>query len=247
MILLLDAGNSRFKWAELLNGALSATHYSEYKGKDHAQAVSAALRGLERPERILVSSVLGDRFSSAFIEWTRAHFKIAAEFVIAAKDAYGVRVAYARPERLGADRFAALVAAHRHYPGSCIIVDCGTAVTVDAITAAGEHRGGVILPSLSLMRASLRDNAAGLKVQITQDENAPLFACDTGRAIYSGTLRALAAAIDSIGADMAAQLRAPVTRLLCGGGAETVMPLLRTDYTSTPSLVLQGLAAIAES
>ena len=243
MILLLDAGNSRFKWAELRNDKLSALRSESYDAEDKAQAVIQAWQNV-KPKRILAVSVLGDRFKWTLSKWALSHFDIDIEFVETQKASHGVQIAYVDPQRLGVDRFVALVGARHYVHTASVIIDCGTAVTLDAITSQGQHLGGLIFPGLQTMRNSLVAKTAAIR-KSDQPKDLPLFAKDTVEGVSSGTLRAAAAAIDQLGVSMAAELDGPVTRILCGGDASELMPWLTQEYRHDPMLVLKGLALFA--
>lgn len=250
MIVLLDAGNSRFKWCRLQNGVLSEACSKEYDSQDRARAVVTALNASARPSRIVVASVLRDDFRNEFNRLSATQFCIDPEFVIPARAAYGIQIAYAKPEEFGADRFAALVAARRALQQPCIVVDCGTAVTVDALTREGDHLGGLILPGLNLMRTSLTEHTARINVSPDSDGDY-LFGRSTSQGVKAGTRRALVGAIDRIAQDMTNHLvqrcrNVPVKRLLTGGAGANLQPYLAADYHLEPRLVLQGLAIIAE-
>ena len=159
------------------------------------------------------------------------------------RSSYGVSNAYTSPERLGADRWATLVAAHHLYPGPSCVVDCGTAVTIDAVAGTGEHLGGLILPGLTMMRQALVENTQGIGRVATGDVS--LLARNTDDGVTAGTLYALVAALDRIVADVAAELDGEVALLLTGGDAGMLLPLLQDSWQHEPDLVLQGLAVIA--
>ncbi len=248
--MLLDAGNSRFKWASLQSGMLCPTAYGEYKSADRAQTVAAAL-GSAGISRIVVASVLGDEFSEQFTRAVSGALGVQPEFVVPRQGGHGIRIAYANPAALGPDRYAALVAARWTHQQPCVIVDCGTAVTIDALADDGEHLGGLILPGLDLMRRSLSEHTARIGFYDSNNDT-PLFGRSTPQAVASGTVRALVGAIDRIVKDMSLFLveqhdgRA-VRLLMTGGGGPSLLPDLATDYHLEPHLVLQGLALIAES
>ena len=245
MIVLLDVGNSRFKWGIMGELTQVGVRYGNHTGPNRAQGVFQSLQEL-RPERIVVSSVLDTTFQDALSRLTHDAFSVKPEFVQTDYEAHGIRVAYADPANLGVDRFVAMIAAHGLFNTACIIVDAGTAVTIDALSAQGRHRGGLILPGLSLMRRCLTKQTANIRMHERADE-ATLFATNTADGVNSGTLRTIAAAIENISTDMAAELDGPVTYILCGGDAEIVRPWLRREYLLYPDLVLKGLAFVASS
>jgi type III pantothenate kinase len=197
------------------------------------------------PKRVLVASVLDQGFKDDVHRWADAIPGLQVEFVHTQATAHGVRIAYTEPSRLGVDRFLALVAARHHIHTASVIVDCGTAVTIDALSVGGRHLGGLILPGLGMMRGCLVSDTSLIDLSHSSLETS-LFARDTGDAVLSGTLRMLAAAIDRIGTDMETHLDGVVTRLICGGDAERLIPLLGYDSVHDPLLVLKGLALFAE-
>ena len=244
MIVLLDAGNSRYKWAKLSDGKPVHLGACDYNIRERAQAVIRTLETLD-PDRIIAASVLDDDFNQQLNDWARSNYPVNLELIETRPSAHGVHIAYATPKNLGVDRFVALVGAHENIPTASIIVDCGTAVTIDALASSGEHRGGLILPGVELMRTSLVYDTKRIVVQKHSQEY-PLFGRDTGDGVLSGTLRAVAAAVDRISADMEAELNEPVTRILCGGDAEQLIPWLDYEYLHEPLLIAKGLAVFAE-
>ncbi len=252
MIVLLDAGNSRFKWTYLENGPLTNVFAQGYDSQDRAQAVVAAIETTYNPQRIVIASVLGDAFKERLTRLIEVRFAIETEFVVPKAMGHGVRVAYTRPEEFGADRFATLVAAHRYARRPCIVVDCGTAVTIDALTADGQHLGGLILPGLELMRRSLIEHTARISISLASSNNNTLFGRTTSHGVCAGTLHALVGAIDRIVDDMIAYIIEnrgvnPVECVMTGGGGAYMVGHLTARYRLEPWLVLQGLAIIARS
>ena len=245
MILLLDAGNSRYKWAELKDSGLSDIHAHFYERGKEADSVIANLNSIENPKRILVSSVLDGQFEEQLSSWAKDCFAVTAEFVRAQNAMHGVRLSYSDIASFGVDRYVSLVAAHQLYPNmDCIIVDCGTAVTIDALSASGDHLGGVILPGLDLMRRSLLQDTAG--IHNLKETQVDLFAHQTDVAVNSGVTFTVVAAIDHIVTKMQKSLQQPVMHLLSGGGAENLREHLETRFEFVRTLCLQGLAVIAK-
>ena len=105
------------------------------------------------------------------VEAQLARWRVTPEWLTASAAACGVTNRYARPAQLGADRWASLVAAWRRstatdlFPPACVVVNAGTAVTIDALDADGVFRGGLILPGMRLMLQALAENTAGLKIR----------------------------------------------------------------------------------
>lgn len=244
MILLVDVGNTRVKWAAMRDGRLSEVRHAAHADLSVESLVEEWSQGA--PGRIWVSSVHNARFNDALAGAVGEILSVPLRFLEVPARGAGVTVAYEEPARLGVDRFAAMVGARRHTERPCVVVDCGTAVTVDVVDELGVHRGGLILPGPSLMRRSLVTGTAGV-LETGDCSEALLFARDTGTAIAAGSMRTVAAAIDRISDEMAEDLSGTVERFLTGGEAPAVIPLLKADYAHRPALVLEGLGAMAES
>ncbi len=249
MILLIDIGNSRVKWASLQRGKRATGHSAPRPLGSEWEAFAAMAWGtLRAPKKILVCNVAGQTHAEALRAWTLQHWQVEPRFILAQAAACGVRNAYTVPERLGADRWAALIAARARWKTALCVVDAGTAITLDVIDADGAHLGGLILPGIEMMRRSLLERSEGIR--LAADTPAPgdisLLARDTRDGIDGGTLYAAVAAIDRIIADTGAALNLSLTRVITGGDAETILPLLAGPYHHVPELVLDGLAVIAE-
>lgn len=249
MILLIDIGNSRVKWASLQRGKRAAGHSAPRPSESEWEAFAAMAWGtLRAPKKILVCNVAGQNHAEALRAWTLQHWQVEPRFILAQAAACGVRNAYTVPERLGADRWVALIAARAHWKTALCVVDAGTAITLDVIDADGAHLGGLILPGIEMMRRSLLERSEGIR--LAADTPAPgdisLLARDTRDGIDGGTLYAAVAAIDRIIADTGAALNLSLTRVITGGDAEIILPLLAGPYHHVPELVLDGLAVIAE-
>jgi len=123
-------------------------------------------------------------------------------------------------------------------------VDCGTAATIDVLQQNGQHLGGLILPGIALMRSALLDGTT-VVIDNSEESNSMLFARNTHDAIQGGGLYAMIATIDRVFQDVEAELGVEVKRVLTGGDASTLLPLLQGDIKYLPDLVLQGLFVIA--
>lgn len=218
--------------------------------RNHAEDVDSLATvwsALAVPQRLLIASVAGPDFGARIGAWSKRFWGIEPEFVTAQARAFGVVNAYTEPQRLGVDRWLALIAAHRLVMGPVCIVDCGTALTIDVIAKDGEHLGGLIVPGLGLMRRALLEKTAGIEAAIggAAHEEVSLLAKDTRSGVMGGTLYATIAVIDRIMQDVTDVIGADLSCVLTGGDADTVRPLLPAGFHYEPELVLQGLAIVA--
>ncbi|MFH1731438.1 MAG: type III pantothenate kinase [Planctomycetota bacterium] len=146
------------------------------------------------------------------------------------------------PEAVGSDRLANAVAAHHEAHAKCLIVDAGTAVTVDAV--AGDEAaflGGAILPGIGLAAHSLAKGTA-LLPNLTVKERGAAIGTSTAAAISSGVARGVAGAVDRLLADMTEELGGCEQVFLTGGDAARIERLCKTPMTLRPHLTLTGLA-----
>ena len=243
-VLLVDVGNSRLKWALAEGPELNGHGCAQYQVATLAETLDSDWSHLARPGRVMVASVGGGGARDTLGTWVASRWEKAPEFLVPCRESCGVTSAYKSPERLGADRWAALIAGYNRHGGPCCIVDCGTAVTIDAVSESGEHLGGLILPGLSMMRHALVENTQ--EIGPVARGNVSLLARNTEDGVTAGTLYTVVAAVDRIVADVAIELGSAVARIVTGGDAETLLPLLADRWQHEPALVLQGLALLAE-
>lgn len=244
MNLLVDMGNTRIKWT------LAAS-------PDRLQMASAAYQAplpvfldghwakLAPPARLVVASVVGDERTHQLQDWVAAHWAVPVSVLKARREMLGVKNSYDQPAALGSDRWAALIAARHLDPTAACIIDCGTAVTVDALAADGEFLGGVILPGLSLMRESLKAGTAGIRA--SEGTAVTCLARSTAQAVAAGALFGLAGALERIVVEQQRTLGEGLRVLLTGGDAEVLLPYLRYPVRHMPDLVLRGLAVVADA
>lgn len=238
MLLLIDAGNTRVKWALAAPGAglgqWSSTGAVLHDGLD---AAAAAWHG-QGVTGALVSNVAG----AALRERLAALLgPIATEWFASSATRAGLVNGYREPQRLGCDRFAAAIGAHALAPDQPLVVaTCGTATTVDAVSSEGHFAGGMILPGLALMAGALAKNTAQLPQVAPGAAPPPLFADNTNDAIVSGCLSAQAGAIER-----AVSAHGDALCILSGGAAPYIAPALKCDHRMVDNIVLVGLHAAA--
>ena len=248
--LLLDIGNSHCKCAEHDGKRFHWHPPVAVNGDDIGLCMSASLNG--EVTRVLVASVRGDEFNQALADLLQTRFKVKPEFAATVRAACGVTTAYREAARLGVDRFLALIGAWRRVGGACVVADCGTAVTVDAINDHGVHQGGLIMPGLQLMQSSLGLGTDRLPMPDEEGNAATsdLFARDTQSAVANGCRRMFMAAVTSAACEMQAQLvndgadRAAL--LVTGGDSGLLVGAAGVDAEHHPHLVLEGLSVFSE-
>jgi type III pantothenate kinase len=246
MNLLVDIGNARIKWAMQQQDRCTQGKAIPHKGRPFKDVARPAWKELDTPARVVVSNVAGREYEKSVSTWVRRRWKLSPEFVRARASLCGVTNAYDAPERLGADRWANLLAAHTHYPGPAVIIDCGTAITIDAMDAVGTHLGGLIVPGMDLMSAALVGNAAGIELKELESQSVSLLGSSTESAVAGGILYTVVALVDRVCQDLRAELGKATRVIVTGGDADRILPLLSQRARHDPDLVLKGLAVFAE-
>jgi type III pantothenate kinase len=242
--LVVDVGNSRIKW-----GLHGPRGWLSFGATPNAEIGSLALRdwhNLPRPSRVVGVNVAGEAVRVR-VEAQLARWRVAPEWLGASEHGCGVVNRYARPAQLGADRWASLCAARRRalatdlFPPACVVVNAGTAVTIDALDGEGIFRGGLILPGMRLMLRALAENTSALKVPPGEYREFP---DNTADALYSGAVAAVSGAIELMRRRIdtnAAQVRC----YLSGGAAAEIAPHLNPPVEVVDNLVLEGVLALA--
>lgn len=235
MIIAVDIGNSRLKW-----GVHDGRGWSARGALPTAEAGALAETAAHWPPGapVVACNVAGERAEQAVSTALQGRHEL--RWLRASAAACDVRNSYERPETLGADRWAALIGARgrrkagKDESGEYLVVCAGTATTIDHLDVEGVFRGGLILPGLNLMRASLARNTANLPLAEGRFCAAPRSTVD---AIASGCLFAQRATIEQ----RFAMLPAGATCLLTGGAAVEIAPGLNIPYVLEQNLILDGL------
>ena len=246
MNLLVDIGNARIKWALQEGNSWSDGEAQLRKGRAFKDIARPLWKDVKQPERVIVSNVAGRDYEKSVETWVKRRWKVMPEFLRSQASLCGVTNAYQAPERLGVDRWANLIAAHAYYPGAVVIIDCGTAITIDALDAAGKHLGGLIVPGMDLMSAALVGNAAGIELQEPDSQSVSLLGSSTESAVAGGVLYTAVALVDRVCQDLRAELGQATKTLLTGGDAPRILPLLGSRPRHDANLVLRGLSVFAE-
>ncbi len=243
----IDCGNTRLKWAELVQGRIVARGAAVLQGdSDPFAELAAALHPEIR--RVLVASVAADDISARIQATVTERLGLAAEFVAVRPHAAGIECAYREPERLGVDRWLAMIAGRRRVVGPFAVVSAGTAVTFDAVARNGRHLGGLIFPGERLMLDALATNTGRIGTVEPVHEpvgDSELLGLSTEEAVSRGARLALAAAVDRAVEDVARSQGGVPALLVTGGDGESLATWLESEVTVRADLVLEGLAAIA--
>ena len=244
MKLLVDIGNSRIKWTTLDSGRFTESHSFDRKKTGIKTSFTSEWKELADIDAIYVSNVGGDKIAEHLTDWSEKKWQITPKFISSEQKRFGVTNAYQQADKLGVDRWLALIAARQHARQATCIIDCGTAITIDVVTKYGAHQGGMILPGITLMRETLSNSTSNLN-DVVEDSEFKTLAVNTQSAIQSGTLYMVTASLERIVDDLNEQFNNRIRFIITGGDATIVMPLLPSFIAHYPDIVLKGLGYYA--
>jgi type III pantothenate kinase len=237
--LLVDIGNSRIKWAWAKAGELlpERAGHGEFPDLERACRPAAA----SRPAEVLMASVAGADRARQVTELCTVRWDLAPRILKSQALQGGVRNGYHEPEKLGVDRWLAIVGAVTRYGKPLIVWDLGTATTLDAVDADGQHLGGWILPGPATML-----DALGRRTKLTiPDGLAASGALAPGRStaecIGRGVLAAQAGALAQFMDSLEGRLGENPRRVITGGAAAALVDALGLDCVLDPLLVFRGM------
>ncbi len=241
MILDIDMGNTRLKWRirngqdKLAQGFIGVEEPLELiagKLQPYREVISA----------VLVASVVGGQLGQRLEAWSISYLGLRPEFARTGIACGLVRNGYREPLLLGVDRWLMIIAAYHRVNGACIVISCGTAVTLDLVAHDGEHFGGYIAPGFGLMSASLTAGARQVKLNHPMGDLSLSPATATAEAVYSACAAMLTGLIDNGVRQMRLLDRdCHFEMILTGGDADKLMSFY-PQARLIPDLVLDGLA-----
>ena len=253
MILTVDIGNSRIKWATWQEHRILARGVAGYDSDASGEVFDRLFAALgeapaEAPSAIYAVCVAGEAIARVLDDWVRRRWQLGVEYLQTQKQFADITNAYPDPEQHGADRWAVVVAGHQAYPGhSVCVIGAGTAITVDLVNKDGRHLGGYILPSFASMYSALLADTANIKPRYDQQLDQQGIPDNTRDAVNQGLHKLLQAGIREMCQLAEDRMEAPVRVVLTGGFASTIldypeMPIMHHK----PDLVMQGLYSIMQ-
>ncbi len=255
MLMVIDIGNTRTKWAEVAdNGSLG-----EFGMVPNITVAESPLKNrLAQAEKVVIANVAGDAMAEQMVALMPSHLK--AHFVTASAEACHLINQYQQSEALGVDRWAAAIAAWHQYKQPAIVVCAGTAITIDSVsinttlkavlfktTSAkkGLYLGGTIMPGLHLMQDALANHTA--KLSNASGGSIKTFPDNTSDAIQTGCMNAVIGAILLASKQLEKHCAFLPKIIITGGDAVKIAHALKVHFKRVvveDNLVLQGLALI---
>lgn len=243
MILLIDLGNSRLKWATWHAGVLGTSRAFLHDSRLRTEQLEAEWKELSAPERVVISSVM-DSDAAALLEvWIAKRWKSDIEFLSSVRQARGVTNGYKNPQQLGVDRWAAMVAAFNLNKRACLVVDCGTATTLDVLDESGCHQGGLIIPGLGMMMQSLASKTMQIALPVSSRKPSGL-GRSTDEAITLGVVESLVALVEETWRKWGSTSAQGMDIIVTGGDASKFLEATELTCRHVPDLVIQGIALL---
>ena len=245
--LAVDVGNTRLKWAQYASpqpGAGLLAHGAVFLETIDTLA-DKEWKDLAPPSSMLGSIVAGEGVKRR-VEEQMEIWDITPRWVVSSPHAAGVTNGYDHPNRLGTDRWVALIGARHRVlatgaPRPALVVMVGTAVTVDALDASGRFLGGLILPGFGLMLRALEMGTAGLKAPTGEVRDFPT---NTSDALMSGGAHSIAGAVERMHRRLLAHTGQEPALLMSGGAAVKLAPITDLPFETVDTLIFEGLLAL---
>ena len=247
MILLIDVGNTRLKWAWLTTAGLSDQQAVVHRDVKPDLWTAALFDTSQKPDRVLVANVAGDAMAKNLMRLTKKVYGVKIEFVTASRQFHELTNGYLDPSLLGADRWLAIIGAWTMAHSALCVVDAGTAVKVDSVDAHGQHLGGLIVPGIHMMREALlkRTSDIAKAAELSTPSMAGILANNTIGAVSRGAVFALAGLADRAAEIIEQSTGVKPQLFITGGDAGMITGTMRARGEIVPDLVLRGLAVIA--
>ena len=233
MILCIDAGNSRIKWRLTDNGQQQAQ--GTQLTSEVVDGKNIDFYNIKPPSEVRIASVAGDKIVELLREQLVKQFSVPIRLARVSATVGELSGAYEEPQTLGIDRWLAIAAAHQQYQEPIMVIDAGSAITIDIVGPGGQHIGGYIAPGLRLMHDALWDNTSDVRVVGSGTEELWLPGKNTQQAVNKGCLLAAVSTIESLASQF------PVRIVITGGDAKILMQAINLNAESHSNLVLDGM------
>lgn len=236
MIVLVDIGNTRTKLIKSFGAKLTDLLSIENEKLSSQLIVDYFDGALE----VIVASVNSVDLNR-LIDHAATELSIPCQFIKTAATAFGVKNSYQVFENLGVDRWLAILGAAKLFPNqNVLVIDSGTATTIDLLNEAGQHLGGWITPGIDLMHQSLQINTENINSQ-KQTHVSTTFGKDTAECVDNGCWAVLAATIERAVKQAETEYSAIDQVVLTGGNCKIIAPHLSVQTVLEPDLIFVGL------
>lgn len=243
--LLVDIGNSAIKWTLSSSSGLLAMSRAQYPENISDEFFSTCFQGLEPPNEIIASCVAHEDVWQAFVKACDKSWAKEAHKIESLKEGFGVINAYKDASSLGADRWCALLGGKANTDYAFMVIDAGSALTIDVVNESGKHLGGYIVPGLNMIKQSLGIQTAQVQVESGVSEPRSLsLGKSTTDCVEAGSYMSVISMLEAVFEKESKRFK-KFQVYITGGNAEEISGLLSFTCVMIPDLVLCGLAVIA--
>jgi type III pantothenate kinase len=251
MLLVVDVGNTQTHFGTFRDGELLEHWRFATVRESTADELGAALRSLLELRGVtlgdLSASIVSSTVPQLGPEWTSMASRYLGHdmLVVGPGIRTGMAIRYDNPREIGADRLVNAVAAYEKVHGPVVVVDFGTAITYDPVSADGEYLGGIITPGVEISMEALTERAAALpKIELGRPR--ALIGKTTIDAIRAGAVYGFAGMVDGILARLRKELGEETKAIATGGLAGAIVPFCDGIDEVDDLLTLTGLKLIWE-
>ncbi len=239
-LLCVDVGNTRLKWAVMQSSIVLGQGFSPARPPSLAIPVQL----LRMVEEAVVSCVGEAKMASALELSLTARGIHNVRFLVSEAFSGRITNGYAEPVRLGVDRWLAMVAAEREFGLPIVVVDAGTALTVDAVDSMGMHLGGYIVPGLRTMLCALGSATAQISIEALQALKPGAAVSNTAEAVCGGVVEAARGLVDRAVRQLVVRDGSHPQVVLTGGDRRLLLEP-GSRWHVRPDLVLRGVHLVA--
>ncbi|MFT6406742.1 MAG: type III pantothenate kinase [Arenicella sp.] len=249
MILLIDAGNTRIKWAVSSDQLDGITVSGVIDDDDWSELIAY----VGKFESVWLSCVASEQVRNSILSKVESLFGLKAELATVTASAAGMLNSYDDLARLGVDRWVAALGARSIFSqGDLIIIDAGTAVTIDLVSAKNRFEGGAILPGFAIMHDALLGRTAGIQSQLQMVDS--VVGKNTRDCVNSGVQYGLLGAIERVVAEMSTLVGASgggagaaPKLLIMGGDAAEIVAGSKLDFELHSDMIFYGLMILSKT
>jgi len=243
MILEIDAGNTAIKW-RVINREGAVVLAAKRLLLTQIVELRNATTGLDI-DNARIACVAGEDVRNELSCWVKESWGLTPEIALTQKSFAGLTVSYSDPRRLGVDRWLAMLAARKACGKAVCVIDCGSAITADFVTADGLHQGGYIVPGLRLMKKAVLGDTRQISMTGGPLENRIHWGKNTDEAVNFGIFRMAVKFLESIFTEIK-HIDTNCRFYITGGDADQIKRMLRVaeglDVVWSADLVFDGLA-----
>ena len=245
MNVVADIGNTQIKIAiERKNGISRVKAFQS----DDFTCIKKYLKSLDYDNKpyLFYSSVLGANYDKKLIKTLKSFFEKITTFK-STRSLLSTTNSYKKASSLGSDRWAQIVAAKNIFKKDCIIVSCGSAISIDCVTKNGTHKGGMLMSGAEKYINCFSDIHNLKNISLTQTKKNNLLQTDTAKQINVGYRTMISTSVHKVYEEFKKNTKSKPAVIVSGGYARQIASYIEVNTSVEPFFVLKSLAFIKRS